>query len=157
MQGLNSCCCHGPLAPLAMGDYVDLCTILTRYESMQLRSLRQSERTTARDPIQHKRWTYPCRGPSIRNINKYGHADGVRHLPNIWHKMIIGVEYIEGTYMVYLLWIKLCHKYRTVAIIFYPTHVNIQWAALSMHSWNRKNRMITSEYVGALYYTNKPH
>ena len=29
-------------------------------ESMRLRSLRQSERTTARDPVQHKRWTYPC-------------------------------------------------------------------------------------------------
>ena len=28
--------------------------------SMRLRSLRQSERTTARDPVQHKRWTYPC-------------------------------------------------------------------------------------------------
>ena len=33
---------------------------LTRYESMRLRSLRQSERTTVRDPVQHKRWTYPC-------------------------------------------------------------------------------------------------
>ena len=28
-------------------------------ESMRLRSLRQSERTTARDPVQHKRWIYP--------------------------------------------------------------------------------------------------
>ena len=29
-------------------------------ESMWSRSLRQSERTTARDLVQHKRWTYPC-------------------------------------------------------------------------------------------------
>ena len=29
-------------------------------KSMWLRSLRQSERTTVRDPVQHKRWTYPC-------------------------------------------------------------------------------------------------
>ena len=29
-------------------------TLLTRYESMRLRSLRQSERTAARDPVQHK-------------------------------------------------------------------------------------------------------
>ena len=31
---------------------------LTRYESMRLRSLRLSERTTARDTVQHKRWIY---------------------------------------------------------------------------------------------------
>ena len=47
-------CCHRPLAPLAMGD-TGTSTILTLYESMWLRSLRQSERTTMR-----KRWTYPC-------------------------------------------------------------------------------------------------
>ena len=35
-------------------------TVLTRYESMILRSLRQSERTIARDPAQHNKWTYPC-------------------------------------------------------------------------------------------------
>ena len=29
-------------------------------ECMWLRSLRQSERTTARDTVQHMRWTYPC-------------------------------------------------------------------------------------------------
>ena len=35
---------------------------------------------------------------SIWNINKDGHADGVRHLPNIWQKVIIkGGDYIEGT------------------------------------------------------------
>ena len=29
-------------------------------ESMRLRSLRQSEITTVRDPVQYKRWTQPC-------------------------------------------------------------------------------------------------
>ena len=29
-------------------------------ESMRLWSLHQSERTTERDPVQHKTWTYPC-------------------------------------------------------------------------------------------------
>ena len=60
-QGMESylCCCHGSLALLSMGDS-GTSTILTQYESMQLWSLHQSERTTARDPVQHKRWTYPC-------------------------------------------------------------------------------------------------
>ena len=36
-------------------------------------------------------------GRSIRNINKYGHADGVRRLTNIWQKVINkGGDYIEG-------------------------------------------------------------
>ena len=30
------------------------------HESMRLQSPRQSEGTTARDPVQCKRWTYPC-------------------------------------------------------------------------------------------------
>ena len=55
----HHCCCHGLLEPLAMGDS-GTSIILTRCESMGLRSLRHSERTTARDPVQHKRWTYPC-------------------------------------------------------------------------------------------------
>ena len=57
-------CCHGLLAKLAMGDS-GTATVLTGYESMRLRSLRESERITARDPIQHKRWTYPC----YRSVN----------------------------------------------------------------------------------------
>ena len=55
----SHCCCHGPLAPLAMGDS-GTSTVLTRYDSMRLQSLSPSERTTARYPVQHKRWTYPC-------------------------------------------------------------------------------------------------
>ena len=55
----SHCCCHEPLAPLAMGDS-GTSTVLTRYESMRLRSHRQNEGTTARNPVKHKRWTYPC-------------------------------------------------------------------------------------------------
>ena len=39
-------------------------------ESIRLWSFRQSERTTARDPVQYKRWTYPATGRSIRSITK---------------------------------------------------------------------------------------
>ena len=60
-QGKESdrCCCHGPFAPLVMGDSGTF-NVLSWYESMWLGSLCQSERTTTRDPVQHKRWTYPC-------------------------------------------------------------------------------------------------
>ena len=41
-------------------------------------------------------------GRSIWNINKYGRADGVRRLPNIWKNVLNkGVNYIEGTLMLY--------------------------------------------------------
>ena len=37
-------------------------------------------------------------GQSIQNTNKYGRADGVRRLPNIWQKVIKGGgDYIKGT------------------------------------------------------------
>ena len=52
-------CCHGPLTQLATG-HSGTSTLRTRYKSLRLRFLRQSERTTARDSVQHKRWTYPC-------------------------------------------------------------------------------------------------
>ena len=55
----DCCCCQWPLVPLAIGDS-GTSPVLTRYESMRLQSLHQSERTTARDPVQLKRWTYPC-------------------------------------------------------------------------------------------------
>ena len=45
-------CGHGPLAPLEIGDSV-ISTVLIQYEFMWLRSLRQNERTTARDPVQY--------------------------------------------------------------------------------------------------------
>ena len=78
----HRCCCHGLLAPLAMGDS-GTSTVVNRYEPMRLRSLRQSKRTIARDPVQHKRLTYPC----YRAVNLEHHNDGqsncVRRLPNI--------------------------------------------------------------------------
>ena len=41
-------------------------------------------------------------GRSIRNINKDGHADGVRRLPNICQNVINkGSDYTVGTYMLY--------------------------------------------------------
>ena len=46
------------IASLAMGDS-GTSTVLTRYVSMRLRSLPQNERIIARDPVQHKRLTYP--------------------------------------------------------------------------------------------------
>ena len=71
-----------PLAPLAMGNS-GTSTVLIRYESMRLRSLHQSERSTTRDPVQHKRWTYPC----YRAVN-LEHQQRWTRLPNIWQKVI---------------------------------------------------------------------
>ena len=76
---------------LAIGDS-GTSTVLTRYESMRLWSLRQSERTIARDSVQDKRWTYPCHRAVNMEHNKDGCADGVRRLTNIWKKVI----YKEG-------------------------------------------------------------
>ena len=55
--------------------------VLIRYESLRLRSLRQSERTTARDPVQRRCEFIPALRRSMQNINKDGRADGVRRLP----------------------------------------------------------------------------
>ena len=46
-------------------------------ESMRLRSLRQSERTTARDPYNTIHELIRAINRSIRNINKGGRTDGV--------------------------------------------------------------------------------
>ena len=53
----HRCCCNGLLAQLAMGDS-GTSTVLTQWESMWLRFLCQRERTTARDPVQHKDGQY---------------------------------------------------------------------------------------------------
>ena len=54
-----------------------------------IRTLRQSERTTARGPL-YSTGDELIRaiGRSIRNNNKYGRADGIRRIPNIWQKVI---------------------------------------------------------------------
>ena len=55
-------------------------------ESMRLRSLRQSERTTMRDPVQHKRWTYPCYRAVNTKHKQDGCAVGVRYTIQIFCK-----------------------------------------------------------------------
>ena len=89
-------CCHGHLAPPTMED-PGTSTLLTQYESMRLRSLRRSETTTERDPVQHKRWTYL----RYRAINEEHHqrwtrwwcATPSKHLA----KSDKGGDCIEGT------------------------------------------------------------
>ena len=72
-------------------------TVLTRYESMRLRSLHHGERPTERDPVQHRNEFIRAIGRSIWNINKDRHADDVRRLPNIWQKVMNNEgAYIEG-------------------------------------------------------------
>ena len=55
----HSCCCPRTLVPLAICDS-GTSTVLTQYEFMRLQYLRQSKRNTVRDPVHHKRCTYPC-------------------------------------------------------------------------------------------------
>ena len=79
--------------------------------SMRLRSLRESERNTARYNTRNK--LIRAIGRSIRNINKDGRTDGVRRLPNIWQKVIS-----KGTTILKVpLWIKPCQKQWTVTFI----------------------------------------
>ena len=114
----HHCCCHAPLVLLTMGDS-GTSTVLIRYESMRLQSLCQSERTTARDPVQHKRWIYP----HYRAVNKehqliwmcWWFTTSSKHLAKDDKKG-------GGQYWKYInvvpLWIKPCQKYRSVAITF---------------------------------------
>ena len=68
MQGVTPLLLHGPLMQLAL-EYSGTSAVLIRYESMRLRSPRQSERTTERDSVQHKRWNF--------SVHEDGQADGV--------------------------------------------------------------------------------
>ena len=90
-------CFPGLRALLTMRDS-GTSTVLTRHESMRLRSLRQSERTTERNPVQHKRCTFQCYRAVNTDINKDGRADGVQRLPNIWKNVINKRgDYMEAT------------------------------------------------------------
>ena len=121
MQSFTPRCCHGSLVSLAIRDS-GTSTVLTRCEFILLRSLRQSEITTARDPIQHKIWSYPCYR-TIRNIKRYRRADDV-HLPNIWQNVINkGATILRHIHFV-ALWINPYQKYQTV-ITFYRTLLNL--------------------------------
>ena len=82
----HCCCCHGSLVPRAMGDS-RTATVVIRYESMRLRSLRQSERTTVRSRYNTIDELIRGIGKPIRNINKDGCADAIRRLPKIWQKV----------------------------------------------------------------------
>ena len=115
-------CCHGSLASLSMGDS-GTSTVLTRYESMRLRSLRQSERTTV---VQHKRWTYLCyNAVNMEHQQRWMHwwcTMPYKHLAK-------GDKWGWGKWLywrhinVVPLWIKPCQKYRTVTFYFYRTVV----------------------------------
>ena len=66
-------------------------------ESMWLQSLCQSERTTARNLMQHKRWIYLCYRITLTKIDA---LTVYWCLPNIWQKVKNkgeGDNYIEGT------------------------------------------------------------
>ena len=76
--------------------------VLTRHESLLLRSLRQSERITASDPVQHERWTYPCCRAVNSKLQEKWTRDGVRHLPNIWAK---GENYMPSDLVRFGLWL----------------------------------------------------
>ncbi|KAJ4426651.1 hypothetical protein ANN_26449 [Periplaneta americana] len=84
--------------PLAMGDSATS-TVLTRYDPCdcdlfaKLKEPLRGTRYNTRDEL------IRALGRSIRNINKYGRADGVRRLPNIWQKVINkGGDYIEAEF-----------------------------------------------------------
>ena len=63
-------------------------TAFTRCKAMRLRSLRQSERTTASNPAQHMRWIYQCsRGGKYETSIRWTRW-WYWHLPNIWYKVI---------------------------------------------------------------------
>ena len=55
---------------------------------MRLRSLRQSEKSLRGTRHNTRDELIRAIGRSVRNINKDGRADGVRHLPNIWQNVI---------------------------------------------------------------------
>jgi hypothetical protein len=65
--------------------------IITRYESVQLWSLSlslcQNERTTAETSYKTREIIHAV-GRSLLIINKSGHADGVRCLPQTWQKVV---------------------------------------------------------------------
>jgi hypothetical protein len=79
-------------------------------------------------------------GLSLLNINRSGHADRVRRLPQIWQMVVqMGGDYIEGMCLPHV--IKSFQNYRGVAITFYSTLVfSVQNSALcplcSLLSWD---------------------
>ena len=78
------CCCHKPLALLAMWDS-GTSTDMSSCDYDLLAKVKEplwGTRYNIRDELIH------IIGRSIQNINKDGHSDGVWCVPNIWQKMI---------------------------------------------------------------------
>jgi hypothetical protein len=70
-------------------------------------------------------------GRSLLDINRIGHADGVRRLPQIWQKVVhMGGDYTEGIYMCLSQVMKLFQNYRRVATTFYSAflYLNCVWS-----------------------------
>ena len=57
----HRCCCHGPSWAAGYGRFWNI----HRTHPIWVHASHIGERTTARDPVQHKRWTYP----SYRAVN----------------------------------------------------------------------------------------
>ena len=67
-------------------------------KSMRLRSLRQTERTTARDSVHHKRWTYPFYRAVHMEHQQWWVRWWCTTYSKHWQKMRKkGGDYIEGT------------------------------------------------------------
>ena len=64
-------------------------------------------------------------GQSSRNINKDGHADGLRRFPNVWKKVIYKGRLYWRYINVVPLWLMPCQKYRTISITCYPIFVSM--------------------------------
>ena len=80
-------CCHGPLVPLAMGDS-GTSTIFTWYESMVIMISLPKWKNHCEEPSITQRWIYTCYRVVNTEHHEDGCADGERHLPNIWQKVI---------------------------------------------------------------------
>ena len=67
-------------------------------ESKRLQSLHQSERTFARGPVQHKRWTYPCyRAVNTEHQQRWVHWWCTTHSKHLAEGYKEGDDYIEDT------------------------------------------------------------
>ena len=105
---------------------------------VRLRSLRQSERTTARNPVQHKRWTYP----SYRVVNteheqrwtRWWCATSSKHLTKVINKW--GRLYWRYINVVSLP-IKPCQKFELLPLLFIQS-LHIKWSCnyIKLRVWN---------------------
>ena len=86
-----------------MGD-TGASTVLTRYESMRYDLFAKVKEPLRGSWYNSRDELIDAMGRSIRNINKYGRADGVQRPPNICQKMINRPkesDYIDDSLMLY--------------------------------------------------------